>query len=278
MLTPVQKITYHRACFTTAPAQPTVFIIAAQIFALLTQPLNWVAALLVASLMAYRRPALGRRLVGGGLALLLIMGWQPLPQLLIRHLERQYAEVPPGADLQGFAGIVILGGSTEPSYIAQAHTQPLLNEAAERMTAPLAMFKRNPHLKLVYTGGGSFPDGGLSEARRARMFFDSMGLADKQVAYESASRTTHENAVLSARLPGVDISQRWLLVTTASHMPRSMATFTKAGWNVTAYPVDFRTGDATPWTEYSLKDGARNWQLVLHEGLGWLAYRLTGRL
>jgi hypothetical protein len=57
-----------------------------------------------------------------------------------------------------------------------------------------------------------------------------------------------------------------------------MATFAKAGWNVTAYPVDFRTGTVTPWTEYSLRDGANRWQLVLHEMVGTFAYRLTGRL
>jgi hypothetical protein len=57
-----------------------------------------------------------------------------------------------------------------------------------------------------------------------------------------------------------------------------MGTFIKAGWNVTAYPVDFRTAPSTPWTAYSLKDGARDWQLALHELVGLLAYRLTGRL
>ena len=61
-------------------------------------------------------------------------------------------------------------------------------------------------------------------------------------------------------------------------MPRSMATFAKAGWNVTAYPVDFRTGTSTPWTEYSLISGLRAWQLVTHELVGSMAYRLTGRM
>jgi uncharacterized SAM-binding protein YcdF (DUF218 family) len=61
-------------------------------------------------------------------------------------------------------------------------------------------------------------------------------------------------------------------------MPRSMATFTKAGWNVTAYPVDFRTGPSTPWTEYSLASGIRDWQLALHEHIGSLAYRMAGRM
>jgi uncharacterized SAM-binding protein YcdF (DUF218 family) len=61
-------------------------------------------------------------------------------------------------------------------------------------------------------------------------------------------------------------------------MPRSMATFAKAGWNVTAYPVDFQTGEGVVWSDYSLAEGARSWQTLLHELLGLLAYRLTGRL
>lgn len=236
-------------------------------------------AILAASLLACRKPALAHRLVWCAVALLLLLGWQPLPDLLTRRLENQYAEIPPQADLRNYVGMVILGGSTESSYVAAAHTQPGLNDAAERMTAPLAMLRNNPHLRVLYTGGGSAVQTGvLSEAQRAQMFFDSMGLSRPRVEYESASRTTHENATLTAQLPGVDMTQRWLLVTSAWHMPRSMATFAKAGWNVTAYPVDFRTGLATPWTEYSLGYGIRSWQLLLHEMLGWLAYRLTDRL
>lgn len=253
--------------------------IASKLFALLTQPLTWVAALLALSLLVHRRAALARRLVLGALALLLLLGWQPLPEILIRNLENHYAEVPPQADLRGYAGMVVLGGSTEPGYVTQDHVQPLLNDAAERMTAPLAMLRNNPHLRLLYTGGeGDWLANGPSEAERARGFFNSVGLPTQRVEYESASRTTYENAVRTAQLPGVDTSQRWLLVTSAWHMPRAMATFAKAGWNVTAYPVDFRTGSSTPWTAYSLKDGARNWQLALHELAGIVAYRLTGRL
>ena len=251
---------------------------ASKIFALLTQPLAWVIALLLASLWARHRPTVARRMVGLALALLLLLGWQPLPDFLIRHLESQYAELPPQADLKQYVGMVVLGGSTESSYAAQAHVQPLFNDAAERMTAPLAMLRVNPHLRMLYTGGDpELVPGALSEAQRAKIFFDSVGMSGPGVAYESTSRTTYENATLTAQLPGVDVTQRWLLVTSAWHMPRSMATFAKAGWNVTAYPVDFRTGLATPWTEYSLGSGVRSWQLVLHELLGWLAYRLTGR-
>jgi uncharacterized SAM-binding protein YcdF (DUF218 family) len=56
-----------------------------------------------------------------------------------------------------------------------------------------------------------------------------------------------------------------------------MATFNKTGWNVSAYPVDFRAGLQTPWTQYSMDQGVKKWKLVLHEWLGLLAYRLSGR-
>jgi len=250
-----------------------------KLFVVLTQPLAWVATLLVVSLVMVRRPTHSRALVTLALGLLLLMGWLPLPDRLIRNLESHYAELAPGADLRGFAGVVVLGGSTDAGYIAQDHAQPVLNSAAERMTAPLALLHANPHLRVIYTGGdGSLQRSGPSEAEQARRFFEAIGISGSTVQYESASRTTHENATLSAQLPGVDIRQRWLLVTSAWHMPRAMATFTQAGWNITPYPVDFRTGSATPWTAYSLQDGARRWQLALHELLGIAAYRVTGRI
>lgn len=253
--------------------------IASKILASLAQPLLWIAALLAASLLVGRKPVWARNLVGTALGLLILMGWQPLPDLLIRQLENQYAEVPPGTDLGGYFGIVVLGGSTEPGYMARTHAQPLLNEAAERLTATVALLHDNPHLRVLYTGGGrALSEGDPTEAQLAQMFYASQHLPTQGVLYESASRTTHENAVLSAQLLGVDSTRRWLLVTSAWHMPRSMATFARAGWNVTAYPVDFRTGLSTPWTAYSLAEGSRSWQLVLHELLGGLVYRLAGRI
>lgn len=254
--------------------------IASKLLGLLSQPLLWVFVLMVLSLLVLkRRPRTGKRLLGLALVLMVLTAWQPLPELIIRQLEAQYPELAPQADLSGYAGMVVLGGATESGRTQMAHVQPMFNDAAERMTAPVAALRSNPKLRMLYTGGeGSLMGVGQSEAERAKMFFDSMGVSGPLVQYESASRNTYENAVLTAQLPGVDPTQRWLLVTSAWHMPRSMATFTKAGWNVTAYPVDFRTGDSSDWLDFSMAGGATNWQLALHELLGLVAYKLTGRM
>jgi uncharacterized SAM-binding protein YcdF (DUF218 family) len=238
-----------------------------------------VTLLLVLSLLLMRRcPRAARRVLNAALAMLLLLGWLPLPDALLRALEHQHP-APAQIDAARYAGVIVLGGATESAYVWEGHAQPALNGAAERMTAALPLLRAHPQWRLLFTGGeGELHGGSLTEAERARRFFAQMGVPPSQLLLEDRSRTTHENAVLSAQLPGVDQTQPWLLVTSAWHMPRSLATFEKAGWAVTPWPVDYRAGLRTPWTQYSLAQGVSRWQTALHEYLGLLAYRLSGRL
>ncbi len=250
-----------------------------KLFAAFTQPLAWVALLMLATLCwMRRRPSWARAAGTTALLLLVLLGWEPLPDAVLRHLERQYPAQSSTGPWAGYAGVIVLGGALESAYVWQVPDQSALNDAAERMTEVLPLLRAQPHLRLLFTGGeGELFGGALSEAQRAKRFFDQQGIAPQRVAYESASRTTAENARLSRHLAGVDPSARWLLLTSAWHMPRAMATFERAGWLVTAYPVDFRSGAQTPWTQYAMDQGVKKWRLVLHEWLGLLAYRVLGR-
>ena len=257
----------------------SLMFIASKLLSFATQPLAWVGLLLFAGLLWMRsNPAWGRGLSGLALLVLLLQGWHVPPDTLLRALESQYPPMPDNTDLTSYAGIVVLGGALEPAYVMRGNDQPALNDAAERMTAPVALMKHNPRLQLLFTGGsGELLGTSMTEAARAKVFFDSMGVPANRVLYESASTNTHENAVLSATLPGVNPARPWLLLTSAAHMPRAMATFRQAGWNVTAYPVDYRAGRATPWTEYSLQGGAQRWQQALHEWIGLRVYQAAGQ-
>ena len=253
--------------------------IAAKLFAFVTQPLAWVALLMFAALLLTgTRPSFSKRLGWSALALLLTLGWEPLPDALLRRLEAQYPPFAANASVQTFVGVVVLGGALESGYVWTVSGQSALNDAAERMTEVLPLLRKNPALRVLFSGGeGELFASDMSEAQRARIFFDSQGIDTTKMLFESTSRTTHENAVLSKSLQGVDPSRPWLLLTSAWHQPRAMAAFRSAGWNVTAYPVDFRSGLYTPWSCYSLNQGVNKWCLALHEIVGMLAYRLTGR-
>lgn len=253
--------------------------IAAKLLAFLAQPLAWVALLMLAAVLSLRRrPKLSQGLGWTAIALLLLIGWEPLPDALLRRLEARYPALPATADLKAYVGVVVLGGALEPAYVWTHPGTSALNDAAERMTEVLPLLRRQPGLRVLFTGGeGELFGGSLSEATRAEQFFTSQGIPAQQLLYESASRTTYENALLGKTVPGVDPAQPWLLLTSAWHMPRAMASFRKTGWNVTPCPVDFRTGQQTPWTQYSMDKGARKWKLALHEWLGLLAYRMSGK-
>ena len=260
----------------------TVFL-ASKLLVFLTQPLAWAAALLLVGLGLLGRAGAGGRRWGlralwMALFVLLIQGWEPLPDALLRQLEDPYSRTPSAQEVQSYHGVVVLGGALEPSYVWEGRSQIALNGSAERMIVPLSLLRQNPALQLLFTGGeGDLLGRGLSEAARAQLVYESLGLPLEHLLVEDRSRTTYENAALGARVPGVDPNKRWLLVTSAWHMRRALATFQKVGWNVTPYAVDFNTGSHTPWSAYSLVVGSRKWELVLHEWLGLLAYRLAGQ-
>ena len=247
---------------------------------LLAQPLNGILLLLaLAWYLGKSKPRAARRLVACCTVLLALSGVTTLPDALLSQLEGQYPELDASADLSGYEGIIVLGGALISGRVSAHHHQPQLNSSAERMTAAFALWRSNSKLQVIFTGGeGELFGTGPSEAERARNFFTSMGLPKEALTLEDRSRNTYENALFTKDLPGVDASKRWLLVTSAWHMPRSLRSFEKAGWNVTPYPVDYRTGGITPLTNYSLRDGAEQWELLLHEWIGIAAYRLAGRI
>lgn len=253
--------------------------ILAKLLDFLLNPLAWTLLLVgIAWLQAHRRPQHLRPWLAAALAVALLSGWQALPEWLLNTLERQYTEWSPEASTEGYAGVVVLGGALSAGYLAQQHLQPGLNDAAERMTAAVALLRRNPRLHLVFTGGEGAAFGtGPSEAARAAAFFATLGVPPNALLLEDRSRNTYENAVLTGQMPDIDRGRPWLLLTSAWHMPRAMRVFQAQGWNVTAYPVDFRTVENPPWARFSLTEGPAIWQLALHEWVGLLAYRLLGR-
>lgn len=253
--------------------------IASKLLKFALEPLVWVLLPLIAGLLLLRRrPRTGRRLCTAALLALLLSGWEALPNAMLRSMELRYPPPPAPSEMQDYVGVVVLGGALAHWRLWDDHAQVALNENAERMTTAVALAQRYPHLRLLFTGGiANLQREGRTEADRARQFFDELGVSADHVWYEPGARNTAENATLSAKLPGVDPHQRWLLLTSAYHMPRSMAVFEAAGWNVRPYPVDYRTSSTPSWFDFSFHYGPRAWTLALHEWIGLQAYRWAGR-
>jgi uncharacterized SAM-binding protein YcdF (DUF218 family) len=227
--------------------------------------------------MVWRGRRFGRWLILACLAFFFVLIATPISQFILLPLEDRFprpAEAPAHVD-----GIVVLGGAVDQN-ITEARGIPAINGAAERMTETVALARRFPEARIVFTGGqGSLVHGGLTEADVARLFFENLGLSGSRVIYETAARNTHQNAILTRDLVQPKPNEVWLLVTSASHMPRAMGVFRKAGWQgIIAWPVNYRTGHSlaalydAPFPE---RLGQFEWGF--REWLGLISYRLMGR-
>jgi uncharacterized SAM-binding protein YcdF (DUF218 family) len=243
----------------------------------ITQPLFWLSLWwLLALLLLPRFRRLASSMLWTGLLSLGLLGFNAAPEALLRSLESQYKSPNLTQTLTQsgpYAGVIVLGGATGSPGIFKAHGQVPLGEAAERMTVPIGLMRKFPNFELIFSGGeGRLVPTGTTEAELAKMFYEEQGVDMKRVNLEAKARNTRENARQVAALLGERCKQPWLLVTSAWHMPRSMAEFEATGCNVTAYPVDFRAEEETAWTKYAMAESLMSWQTALHELLGMAVY------
>ena len=199
----------------------------------------------------------------------------PIGEWLFYPLEQQN---PPALLPTHVDGIVVLGGGESVS-LSHAWQQVALGDGAERLTTMVMLANAYPRALLVFTGGsGSMVQQGTTGAEVARQFGQSMGLPKGRLMIESKSRNTLENAVLTKAMMQPKPDQRWLLVTSAFHMPRSLAVFCKAGWPMQPYAVDFRAekGNLLRF-DWGFAGHLRNLNQAFKEWLGLAAYKLTGK-
>jgi uncharacterized SAM-binding protein YcdF (DUF218 family) len=224
----------------------------------------------------------GRRFVSMGAILLLLAGLSPLGNALILPLEDRF----PRADLDTPpppTGFIILGGA-EDRLVGTARNAVALNEAAERLVEAAILARRFPEAKIAFSGGdaGMFYHGG-SEAEGAQSLLTALGVERDRLILEAKSRDTYENALFLkeelAREGEIGPAKRWVLVTSAYHMPRAIGTFRAAGFDVDAWPVDYRTRGRVDLTRPfdKVSEGLRRVDVAAREWAGLLAYWLRGR-
>jgi DUF218 domain len=161
-------------------------------------------------------------------------------QRLTSSLETRF-DRPAIDDWSAIRGLVALGG--QPARLREA----------------LLLMGDHPHLRLVVSGPNDVEmrlASNAGETIRARTRIETTSL--------TTLKNTCGNAVFSTQMIAPARGERWLLVTSALHMPRAIGAFRKAGFSV------------EPWPVYDDKTFKAPWSYVLHEWIGLAAYRLSG--
>jgi uncharacterized SAM-binding protein YcdF (DUF218 family) len=232
-----------------------------------------------ALLLVTRQKSLGRKLMVASLACLAICGFSPIGNLILFPLESRF---PPWDAGRGAPdGIVILGGSIDPDLSA-ARGVTVFSGSVDRIIAGAALALRYPRARIVLSGGNSnlVSDDSAKEADYAISVFESLGVSRERLIMERRSRNTQENAEFSKALAAPKAGERWLLVTSAYHMPRSVGLFRKAGFAIEPYPVDWRTGESADLLTFAslALEGLQRTDTAAREWMGLVAYWATGKI
>ena len=256
-----------------------MFFILSKTLGLLLEPLIIPYLCLLCAVLAKwrRRRRLSQILLAVGIMLPLLYGVIPLSNQPVRFLENRIQPV----DLAGrdIDGIIVLGGFTGDGFVAENRNQPTLGSAAERFTAALHWHNKYPDKPLVFSGfSGRLVPKGASEAEIVTQLLDHLMIDRSQILFEDKSRNTYENARNSLDLIVPAPGSRWLLITSASHMPRAIGSFRAAGWsNILSYPVDYQTPETGYSQFWDISRGVSLMRIALHEYAGLLVYWLSGR-
>jgi uncharacterized SAM-binding protein YcdF (DUF218 family) len=256
-----------------------VFFVLSKTIGIALLPANFLIGigLVGAILLATRLAWLGRKLLIAFVVLVATCGFSPLGNLLLYPLEARFPPWDPARG--GPDGIVVLGGAIDADLSA-SHGKAVFTRAADRVIEAAALARQYPKARIIYSGGSAnLIDADAREADYAADIFERLGVAKDRLTMERRSRNTNENAEFSKLLAAPKTGERWLLLTSAFHMPRSVGIFRKAGFAVEPYPVDWRTGgpaDLLTFSPFAL-DGLQRTEIAVREYLGLAAYRIAGR-
>ncbi len=241
----------------------------------LTQPATTLFfAVFGAFVLQRRMPRFSRLLLAGSALFLLVLSTTPIGRATLGILEDRF----PQREIQGpITGIIVLGGAQSPEG-TRAVGHPQVNEAIERMLSFVELARAHPEARLIFTGGsGLVMVQDVREADDVPPFLTAIGFDPSRVTLERDSRNTWENALYAKKLMQPKPGEKWVLITSASHMPRAVGCFRAAGWPVLPYPVDYRTLPRNRWPILATLAQLEMLSLAAKEWVGLVGYHLMDR-
>jgi len=262
-----------------------MFIFLSKLLPLFIYPLGMTCLLILIALVAGRRSKLRTACMLMALLVLWLSSTTGFSTLLARPLEWKY--LPP-EEIPGGEVIVVLGGGTESPEMPRPITE--LNGAGDRVVYAARLYQQQAAPTILASGGSiSFMPGSTSTpAEEIRDLLKIMGIPPEAIWLEKESKNTYENAVMCAEfLKDKDIEQV-LLITSALHMPRSVAVFEAQDLEVIPLPVDYSITQSTPGNDAESAFQAKVLDIMprlsnlslttnaMKEYIGFAVYKLQG--
>ncbi len=224
------------------------------------------------------RQKTGKILVSAGTAAIILLGYGVF-DFLLRSLEYQYSQYVHEKTVHDLGKtptfvVVLAGGYTSDPDIPL--TSQISSASLTRLAEGIRIFRKIPGSKLILSGGGAFDPVPEAKAMASAALF--LGVDKSRIITESDSNDTEDQAEVIKSLVG---KKDFILVTSALHMPRSVALFKKQGMNPIPAPTEHQTKEAQKWNPGSLfpgPGGISKAKRAFHEYLGLVWSKLRGRI
>lgn len=241
-------------------------------------PFSLSLVLIIAGLVVqYRRKSAGSILISGGLIVICFFSIPVISNFLCKSLEMKYTQQD--KITEPVSAIVVLGGAGKPLCPPRKYAE--VSNAGDRLIHCARLYKAGICSRVITTGTGvgwihDIPSEGYENALVLR----DLGVDSSSIIIENKARNTHEHPGNIARiLDSLHLPKTIVLVTSASHMPRSVAIFRKAGYKVFCAPIDYQSTLDVVNTVMDFFPNVNSLDLstrIIHEYYGILGYKLLG--
>jgi uncharacterized SAM-binding protein YcdF (DUF218 family) len=225
-----------------------------------------------------RRQKMGKLFVTAAVALLGLMSYGQVADMVAGPLEVGYRPIVDYGALKDVKWVVVLSGgaSVDPELPLSTY----LSEAClRRLFEGVHIHKRIPGSKLILTGRSAF-EGVTPIAEFMADVAKEWGVKPEDIVVEAEAKDTRDHAVFVKEIVGDD---RFVLVTSASHMPRAMALFWVQGMEPIVAPTDYMVkeregGGLRPGDFFPSARALEKAERAVHEYLGLVWGKIRGQI
>ena len=211
---------------------------------------------------------------------MLVLWVSSMPIVADTLLGKQEARYPAVVlkDIPASKCIVVLGGAVGPVLAPRIDVE--LMDSSDRVYKAARLYLAGKG-RVVIVAGGNQPWSPFvqTEAQAIRSLLVDWGVPASAIVLDGTSRNTRENALNTRLLLEKSECGIPLLVTSAAHMTRSVATFAKVGVDVFPVSVDIRVVRAPKLTIFDFLPDAEALKTTtdaMREWMGRQVYKLQG--